>query len=391
MKSSNGEGSIYKRKDGRWCAAFYVDEETVHRYFVYGKTQAEVKKKMKDILSRGEYSQGRKKQKQEYDLQEWICIYLDSFKKNEIKATTLDSYFGIFNKHIKNSKIGETLLSKITVKDLQIFYNQKIILGYNAKTVHHIYILINSALKKAVELKYLKENVNEPIILPRKKKYEGKSLSIHEVRKIFLEAKEEELYPIVVLTICTGMRKGEIMALKWKDINFEAKELKVTGNLCRVKGEQTIGGKYKYKNVIMEPKTPKSHRKIPLSDYALEALKIQKERQMELKNRYGNLYNDQDFVFTEPDGGIIKQRQFMDRYHDFLKKYSITDVRFHDLRHTFASLLLENGESPKVIQEILGHTTITTTLDIYTHITEEKKIETVQSLERLFSEPTSVN
>lgn len=389
MKRSNGEGSIYKRKDGRWCAAFYVNEETPHRQFVYGKTQAEVKKKMKEIMSREEYSQGRKKQ--EYDLQEWTRIFLNDFKKNEIKKTTFDSYVGIFNKHIKKSKIGETLLSKLTAKELQIFYNQKITLGYSAKTVYHIYILINSALKKAVELKYLKENVNEPIILPRKKRYTGKSLSIQEVKKIFLEAKEEELYPIIVLTICTGMRKGEIMALKWKNVNFDAKELQVTGNLCRVKGEKSIGGKYQYENMIMEPKTPKSNRKIPLSDYALEALQMQKEHQIELKNRYGNLYLDQDLVFTEPDGSIIKQRQFMDRYHLFLKKYNITDIRFHDLRHTFASLLLENGESPKVIQEILGHSTINTTLDIYTHITEKKKIETVQSLEHLFSETTSVS
>jgi len=133
----------------------------------------------------------------------------------------------------------------------------------------------------------------------------------------------------------------------------------------------------------LEPKTAKSKRSIPLMDMAIEALRIQQERQLETKKKYEPIYNDEGFVFAREDGRHLEQRSFFDDYNAFLQRYGITKVRFHDLRHTFASLLLEAGESPKIIQELLGHSTITTTMDIYTHITSKGKIRAVKMLDDL--------
>ena len=122
---------------------------------------------------------------------------------------------------------------------------------------------------------------------------------------------------------------------------------------------------------------------MPLTDIAIEALKIQQRNQKRQQEEFEEIYVDKGFVFTENDGSTLKQRGFMDKYHEFLEKYGISNIRFHDLRHTFASLLLEAGESPKIIQELLGHTSITTTMDIYTHISKQSKIKTVKALDDL--------
>lgn len=405
MRRVKGDGTIYKRNDGRWCAAYYDQENK--RHYLYGKTKGEVKQKLnekrnEDVNTEGTISLEEMVNKilnqklenistttepvqleTKYTLAEWVSFYLENYKKNEIKQTTYDSYVGIYKKHIYGCKLGDMNLGRITTDDLQRYYNKKNSEGYNPKTIRHIFILINTAIKMAVKLKHISDNANELVVLPKKKAYEGAALPASAVRRIFSEAKGDELYPIIALTLCTGLRKGEVMALTWKNINFEEKELYVEGSLCRVKDSIKENGQMRYKDVILEPKTRKSKRLVPLTDKAVEALLIQKQKQDVMKKKYDAIYNDRGFVFTEPDGSILHQRRFMDDYHAFLKRYEVPDVRFHDLRHTFATLLLEAGESPKVIQELLGHSTITTTMDIYTHVSKTGKVNTVNKLAQL--------
>lgn len=378
MKRSNGEGTIYKRKDGRWCAAYYDEEPIPKRHFVYGKTQAEVKKKLKEKRDNPDIETGKN---EKFTLESWIAYYLENFKKNEIKKTTYGTYFETYRKHIKGAAIGRIKLKALKTEQLQQFYNEKLQDGYSAKTVRHMHVIINSALEYAFKMRYVKENVNRFVILPKRETYVAKTLYAKEVSRIVNEAKEDELYPIVVLCIYTGLRKGEIMALKWEDVDFERKELTVKASLCRVRKSTSKSGVTMYGYEILDPKTIKSKRVVPLMDKAVEALLLQKDRQEQMKEKYKLLYEDNGYVFAGKDGSYLKQRQFMDKYHDFLKKYDVSDVRFHDLRHTFASLLLEAGESPKIIQELLGHTTITTTMDIYTHVSPKAKIQAIKTLD----------
>lgn len=381
-KRSNGEGTIFKRNDGRWCAAYF--DEKYRRHYVYGKTQAEVKKKLK--MKMENQDNAASENSENVTVEEWVSFYLENYKKNEVKETTFYEYVRLHGKHIKGSDVGKIALSKLKSSQLQKYYNDKKKDGYNPKTIKHIFTLLNSALNKGVELKLVSENVNNTVVLPKCKDYEGKTLSVEEVKKIVLNAKEDELYPIVILTIYTGLRKGEVMALKWSNIDFEKKELYVEGSLCRVVQSIDENGKTHYAYKILEPKTAKSRRVVPLLPLAIEALELQRERQDQIKEQFAEIYSKQDFVFAKCDGRYLDQRGFMDAYHAFLKKYSLTDIRFHDLRHTFATLLLEAGESPKVIQELLGHSTITTTMDTYAHVKKSGKINAIKRLDTLMGQ-----
>ena len=229
-KRSNGEGTIYKRKDGRWCAACY--DENYKRHYVYGKTQAEVKKKLK--LKQNEMPESL----QYLSMQEWVLEFLENYKKNELKVTTYSSYLYIYRNFIEDSELGKMPLDKITTGILQRYYNEKIGEGYNSKTVREIGTIINSAFNMAVKLKMLSENPNLYTSIPKKVKYEAKVLCKEEVDRIISEAKEEELYPIIVVTVYTGMRKGEVMALKWENVDFEERKIYIKNSLCRVEDEQ---------------------------------------------------------------------------------------------------------------------------------------------------------
>lgn len=378
MKRSNGEGTIFKRKDGRWCGAYYDLEPISKRHFVYGSTQKEVKQKLKEKMANPISGY-----KSTYTLAEWIVYYLENYKKNEIKITTYGTYFETFRKHIEKSSLGKMRLDKITTSHLQQFYNEKVRDGYNPKTIKHMNVIINSALDKAYRLGYIQTNPNNLVTLPKKKAYEGKTLTPIEVMKILNEARNDDLYPIIIFTIYSGLRKGEVMAIKWSDIDFENRQVKVVGNLCRIIDGTDDKGRMIHKYQIMEPKTDKSRRIVPLMDIAIDALHLQKSRQDKEKEKYGNLYNDNDLVFAKYNGDFMNQRLFMDHFHEFLERYNITQIRFHDLRHTFASLLLEAGESPKVVQELLGHSNISTTMDIYTHLSNDIKIKAVKNLNSL--------
>lgn len=376
-KRSNGEGTICKRKDGRWCAAFY-DEKYI-RHFVYGKTQAEVKKKLKE--KRNEQLVKDQPEEQGITFQEWIEEFLVNYKKNEVKITTYEGYIRIYRKHIKDTQIGETALNRVTTEMLQAYYNDKLNDGYNSKTVRAISIVIGAALNMAVKLKMLSENPNRYTSIPKKKKYEAAVLSAEEVRRIVKEAKAEEIYPIVVTTVYTGMRKGEVMALKWENVDFQKRRIYIKNSLCRIEGDQPDENGCRHARYeILEPKTKESVRMVPMLDEVYDALMLQKDRQESDKQRYRDIYLDHGLVFADLCGDYLPQRQFMDKYHAFLKKYGITDIRFHDLRHTFATLLIESDVSMKVVQELLGHSTITTSMDIYTHVSDEKK---EQALDRL--------
>ena len=380
MKRSNGEGTIFKRSDGRWCAAYYDEEPTHKRHFVYGKSQKEVKQKLQEKKNDPGASN---RTENSYTLQQWIQLYLENYKKNEVKETTYGAYQELYRKHIENSDIGKTKLKRITANQLQQFYNNKTAMGYSAKTVRHMYVIINSSLEKALQLKYIKENSNRAVVLPKKETYKAKILSKDEVKIILSEAKNDELYPIIVLTLFTGLRKGEVMALKWQNIDFDKQELSVEGSLGRVIKEIDSKGHICHEYKVLEPKTEKSKRIIPLSDIAVEAIKIQKQTQNVIKKKNSAIYEDRGLVFARADGNFLNQRQFMDDYHKFMKKYGITEIRFHDLRHTFASMLLETGQSMKMVQELLGHSTITTSMDLYTHVTQTAKDRAIESLNNM--------
>lgn len=382
-KRSNGEGTIYKRKDGRWCGAYY--DEQYNRRYVYGKTQKDVKKKLKEKQESGTVKN------KSYTLESWILEFLEKYKKNELKITTFNSYMILYRRHILDTRLGKMKLDNVKAADLQQFYNDKIKEGCSSKYVRSIEVIINSALDKAFKLRIIAENPNLFTTIPKKVKYEAKVLTLEEVDRILTKAKEDALYPIVVTTLYTGLRKGEVMALKWNNVDFVERKIYVKNSLCKVINEiPDAKGRRHATYQILEPKTKKSVRTIPMLDEVYEALLEQKRRQDIDKEKNKDAYDDQDLVFANKVGNYLEQRQFMTHYHAFLKKYEITDIRFHDLRHTFASLLIESDVSMKLVQEILGHSTITTSMDLYTHVSERKKEQAMSQLRIRKADDTNI-
>lgn len=185
----------------------------------------------------------------------------------------------------------------------------------------------------------------------------------------------------MITALFTGMRKGELMGLTWKDsLDFDNMRIHVVGSLCRVVHEPDELGKSHATYEILEPKSAKSIRFIPMLDIVKEVLAIQRRRQDADKEKYRDIYSDNDLVFARYDGRHLNQRDFMDKYHQFLKKYGVTDCRFHDLRHCFASLLLASGTGMKVTSELLGHSTISTSMNIYSHVYDETKSTALENL-----------
>ena len=381
MKRANGEGTIYKRKDGRWCGAFYSEADN-KRHFVYGSSYKKVKAKMREKSLESTLMDSNNSGVK-YSLQDWIQDYLETYKRNDLKPSTYSGYETVLRGHIKGSALGRMNLSKIRPANIQNFYNQKLKAGLSVKSVWQMRNLISTALKQAVREGYIEKNPDEYIVLPKKQRYEPTILTPEEIRKIVEEAKEDPLYSIVVTALFTGMRKGELMALQWKNVDFQTRRIFVEYSLGVLLHQEGKDGKFHNEYRLVEPKSKKSKRFIPMADTVVEALKIQRERQRYNKRRYAEIYVDSDFTFTEADGEIVNQKRFMNEYHSFLKKYGISDCRFHDLRHSFASLMLQRGVDFKTLSDILGHSQISTSLDIYAHVYDSSKNIAVEDFNNL--------
>ena len=379
MRRSYGNGSVYKRKDGRWVASCYSDIVS-RRVYVYATTRKEAIRKLDEKLDNIDSIEAACK---DYKLEDWIKEYMETYKRNELKPSTYTAYETVWRGHIKGSSIGRMNISKIKPVNIQTFYNAKMKSGLSVKTIWKIRNLISTALKQAVREGYIEKNPDEYIVLPKKQRFEPSILTPDEIRKIVEEAKEDPLYPIVVTALFTGMRKGELMALQWKNVDFQNRRIFVEHSLGVLLHQEGSDGKFHNAYELVEPKSKKSKRYIPLADVAIGALRIQRARQDENRRRYAEIYKESDFVFTELDGEIMNQKRFMNQYHSFLKKYRVSDCRFHDLRHSFASLMLQRGVDIKTLSDILGHSQISTSLDIYTHVYDSTKAIAVEDFNEL--------
>ena len=232
--------------------------------------------------------------------------------------------------------------------------------GLAPRMVQLIHVTLHKALKQAVMDGLIPRNVTEAVKPPQPEKKEIRPLSPEQARALLRTAKKERLEALYVLAITTGMRQGELLALKWEDVNFEAGVLQVRRTLSTATG----GG-----FTFSAPKTAKSRRSIKLPNTALSSLRKHRKAQLEEGMRLSGLFIDQGLVFTSRVGTPISRQDLITRsFKPLLKRAGLPDIRFHDLRHTCATLLLGKGVHAKFVQELLGHATISITLDTYSHV-----------------------
>lgn len=313
-----------------------------------------------------DYKEGSYVEPNKITVGEWLDTWLNQYKKIDLRPSTWESYEVIIRNHLKPT-IGALYLQDLRPEHLQKLYNDKINEGKSSQTVHHIHKVIHSALDQAVKNKLITHNVSEATTLPKIKRREIKVLTIEEQEKFLEVIKEDRLGPAFLTLLSTGIRRGELLALTWQDIDFEKGTVFIRRNMVWTKEGP----------VFQEPKTEKSKRVIPLSTTLLEVLK--KHRENMFKEGH---YGADKAVFCSTTGTYIIPRNFNRKYKELCKKAGI-NVNLHALRHTFATRLLEAGENLKVVQELLGHAKVSTTADIYSHVAPEVKKEAIQKIEKI--------
>jgi integrase len=360
-KRGNGDGTIYRRKDGLWMAQITVAGQK--RKTFYGKTRKEVQEKLQ--AAQAELRQGTLVTGPQQTVKEYLEYWLEYAHKRAIRPRSYERYEQIIRLHIVPS-LGKLHLQKLTPQHLQKLYADKAKAGFSPVTVIAIHNMLHTALDDAIRLGLVSRNVCKLVSPPRRPHREMKALTPDQVRFFLSEARGHPQETLFILALATGMRRGELLGLKWQDINFAQETLQVRRVLSRVptKMVDEVGQSY----VEAEPKTEKSRRSIALAPFALEALKEQRSRQEEMKEKAGVLWEDHDYVFCTPTGKHLHPGNVLVQLKNVLKKAGLPDIRFHDLRHSTATMLLSMGVHPKVVLELLGHSEISMTMDIYSHV-----------------------
>lgn len=309
-----------------------------------------------------------------------IDEYLDTWLKISAKPRLRERTYYDYEQYLKRyvrPRIGKIKLSKLKSLDVQAVYTSMLEQGLSPRTVRFAHAILSSALKQAVKWQILPFNPATLADLPQSQRKEMSVLSPGEVQRFFTAARKDKWFVIFVLAIETGMRPEEYLGLQWKDIEFQKK----TATIQRALVWRRKGGGW----TLEDTKTPQSRRTIPLSDFVLAELKKHRKGQLEERMKLGQAYQNFDFVFATPLGTPILQSNLMRRhFKPILKKAELPEtVRMYDLRHTCATLLLAEGENPKIVSERLGHSTIVLTLDTYTHVLPSMQQGATEKLENL--------
>jgi len=389
-KQAAGRGSIVKRKDGRFMAAATINGE---RVYFYDKEQKEVIRKLDEALEQARKGVYVKSTKQTFG--EWMDFWLNEIIKPEVRPVTYDYYEYIVRSHII-PELGNLQLNKITTELLDRFYNQKKLqkkqVGeglLSKKLVAAIRKVIGMALKKAVIKKKIAFNPNEYTEPIRNSESEVEYLTIEEIGD-FLDKISNDYWCYAFITaLGTGLRRGELAALKWKHVDLAKGFISVEQSVScpKAHGSET---EPRIKFLIQPPKTKKSIRKIPLPFDVIKVLKAVQAQQREFKG--GNVIDltGEEFVFAWPDGRMVDPRFLTKHFKKLIRRFKLKNVHLHCLRHSYASMLLENGEDLKIIQENLGHTDIKITSNIYTHVAEKLKIRSARKLDGFTTKKNAV-
>lgn len=340
------------------------------RYFHGRQKEAEeYKAQLIADLSRGEFVEPSK-----ITLGEWLDTWLNEYKKNKLRFTTWGSYETTIRIHIKPS-LGNIQLKDLRPYHLQQLYNKKLAEGLSSRTVRYIHTIIHGALRQALKNGLIATNVSEATTPPTIKKKEAPVFT-PEQQQTFISALEgDRLEAAFLVLLGTGIRRGELLGLQWQDIDLKKAVLNIRQGLVFYRGEL----------VIQEPKTKKSRRSLPLPGIVIDSLKKHRENMM----AEGNYRKDQ-FVFCTQEGTPIIPRNFNRKFYQLREKAGLEKINLHALRHTFATRLLEAGENLKVVQELLGHTQITTTADTYSHVSQDLKRQAAEKMNDILQTGTKM-
>ncbi len=368
-------------------------------YTLYDKELKVIKKKLAD--KRYEVEHGLTGKADKITLNKWYEVWLADYKKNKIKDTTIQTYQTLYDNHIRNT-LGKRILAQIKPIHIQKLYNDFIENGYATSSLQTLHALMNNLLSVAVGNDLLMKNPSKATVRPTVEQKDKRVLSEEEQTYLqaYIRQDEWQFYePIITTMLGTGMRVGEVLGLKWEDVDFDNNTISINRTLVYIKNKQT--GKYGFEE--QTPKTKNSRRTIPLYPHVAKALKRQKVNQSYIK-LHGNWKPQENFgtlVFTGSKGQPQQTASIQTILNKIVKainekenKKALEENRTpvlmehlhpHALRHSFATRCFEADIPPKTVQMLLGHANIQITLDLYTHVSEAKKLQDMQKLADLFA------
>src|SRR5215217_599275 len=358
-RRGNNEGSISRRKDGRWMGRYTVHTaDGTKQRAVYGKTRADVSQKLTKAMA--DRDSGIVYDDKNLTVREYLNRWLSDAVRGTVRDSTYSRDKYLVTNHVKPS-IGRVKLKNVNALHLQSLYRERLDSGLSGSTVQKIHHVLHKALTQAMRWDLIPRNPADSVKAPTPTPKEMHPLSALEARQLLEAARGDRLEALYVLAVHTGMRRGELLALKWADVDLDLATVRVRRTLTR--GEDGRG-------YVMGAATKSGKgRHVRFTPRAVEALKRHRARQAKEKLKVGGLYRDQDLVFAGEGGNPINPSNLRNRsFKPLLERAGLPRITFHDLRHTCASLLFQRNVHPKFVQELLGHASVAITLDTYSHM-----------------------
>ena len=353
---AKGDG-ITKRKDGRYMARY-----TIHtpggpkRKLIYGKKYKEVKKKPNE--ARGDAARGITYDAGAQTVGEYLVRWLSDSVRDTVRQRTYERYESIVRVHLDPS-IGRLKLKALTPAHVRALYRERLDAGLAPRSVLHIHRILSKALKQAHDDGLVPRNAAGTVRPPRPRREEIRPLNREQVRILFKAAREDRLEALYVVAVTAGLRRGELQGLKWDDVDLSG----VTGTLQVRRTLSEPRGGY----IFEAPKSGKG-RSVRLTRKATASLREHRKRQLEERMQKAGLWRDHGLVFPSGIGTPLLGGNLNRAFKATLQRAGLPSIRFHDLRHTCATLLLRQGVNPKYVQELLGHSDISITLNVYSHV-----------------------
>lgn len=375
------KGSIQKRVGARetsWYAKYdYLDPVTgkrIHRR-VSASTRKECESKLRVAIAAAE--SGRSLTFDKQAVREFVDQWLASIE-HSVRPSTHRRYSDVMRKHVIPA-LGTVHLSKLSPAHLQDLYTNLLKQGLSPTTVNLLHVTLHGALKQALRWGMIERNPCDLVDPPRRVTPETITWSVDQTRKVLTIGDSGEYAALWRLALMCGMRRGELLGLKWDDVDLDRGTLAVRRTLSR-----GSGGTWQ----LAEPKTASARRQIALPESCATVLRRHRLRQLEQRMALGPAWEDHNFVFTGRTGSPLHVNSMMMHFKKLITDTEVPPIRFHDLRHTCATLLLAEGVHPKIVQERLGHSDISMTLNRYSHVTPSMQRQAADTLDAALLLPT---
>ena len=370
-RRANGEGSIRKRNDGSWEARILINGKSRS---IYGRTQSDVRKKLTEVrndLDNDEYLEPN-----DTTLKEWLELWQDEYLE-DVKQSTADRYKSCIRIHIIPA-LGETRLMDLRASTIQKFLNQcKKVDGLSEKSVKNIRLVLHKALEQAIEDEQIKKNPCDRAKVPSydDPPKEMRPLKDHEVPMFLQAIKGHQFESLFYVALFTGMRESELIGLTWDCIDFQHGTIHIYRQLRKTREKK---GSYVFTSL-----KNKQARTFSPPQNVLDVLKKVKIRQAELRLKAGSSWsNPDDLVFTNDLGKHVATFTLYKYFKEVVTQIGLPEMRFHDLRHGYATLALQNGVDVKTVSNNLGHSTTAFTMDKYGHVTETMMKDSADKMQR---------